>query len=119
MVQKLLVESLSRSMYAYCSIARGNSGFLGEGVERSLGEIDLAERIAVGGLNLIESSRDAAAQVCWCQVGSRRRRLYLWCKGFEGTRFDCAVTVVIDHCIAKNAEEPGVGGLRGLQIVSL
>jgi hypothetical protein len=119
MVQKLLVESLSRSMYAYRSIARGDSGFLGEGVERSLSEIDFAERFAIGGLNLIESSRDAAAQVSRSQIGSRRRRLYLWCQGFEGTRFDCAVTVVIDHCIAKNAEEPGVGCLLGLQILNL
>jgi len=119
MMHKLLAEGLARSMYAYCSIARGNSGFLGEGVERSLSEIDFAERFAIGGLNLIESSGDAAAQVSRSQIGSRRRRLYLWCQGFEGTRFDCAVTVVIDHCIAENAEEPGVGGLPGLQILSL
>ena len=55
-MQKLLTESLSRSMYAYCSIAGGNSCLLGEGLKGSLSEIDFAERIAVSRLNLIEGS---------------------------------------------------------------
>jgi hypothetical protein len=119
MMQKLLTESLSRSMYAYCSIARRDSCLLGEGIKRSLSEIDFSEDVAIARLNLIEGSRDAAAQVCRCKIRSGRRRLHLRGQGFEGTRFDCAVTVVIDHGIAKNAEEPGIGCLLGLQILNL
>jgi hypothetical protein len=119
MMQKLLAESLSRSMYANCGIAGGDSSLLGEGVERSFSKIDFAECLAVGGLNLIEGPGDAAAYVCRCEIRSSGWRIYLCCKGLEGARFECAVTIVVDYCVAKDAEEPGVGCLLGLQIFDL
>ena len=115
MIQKLLAESLSCAVYAHCSITEGDSCLLGEGVKRSLAQIDFAERFAIGGLNLLEGSGDAAAEVCRGKVRSGRGGFYLRGQRLEGTRFDCTVPIMVDHCIAKDAEEPGVGGLLCLE----
>ena len=118
-MQKLLAESSSGSMSAHRGVAGCDSRALGECVERSLVEIDLAQDFTIGGLDLIEGTRDAAAHFSGCGIGRRCRGIDAGCPWLKGSCLDCAVTVVVDDGIAKDTEEPGIGGAAGLQIFDL
>jgi len=119
MMQKLLAESPSSSMSAYRGVAGCDSRALGECVERGFVEVDLAQDFTIGGLNLIEGTRDAAAHLCRCGIGCRCRGIDAGRPWLEGASFNGPVTVVVDDGVAKDAEEPGIGGVAGLQIFDL
>lgn len=113
------MESLAGSMSAHCGVDGCDSRALGECVEWGFVEVDLAQHFTIGGLNLIEGTRNAAAYLCRCGIGCRCRRIDAGRPWLEGSCFNCAVTVVVDNGVAKDAEEPGIGGFAGLQIFDL
>lgn len=113
------MESLSGSMSAHRSVAGCDSRALGECVERSLVQVDLAQDFTIGGLDLIEGTCDAAAYLCRRGIGCRCRGIDARRPWLEGASFDRAVTVVVDNGVAKDTEEPGIGGVAGLQIFNL
>jgi hypothetical protein len=64
---------------------------------------------------MIESFANTAAEIGRSRIERGGWPIDLWCPGFEGPLFESVVTVVIDDGISKDAEEPGVGGVAGLE----
>jgi len=104
---ELFFKGVAGAMNTDRGIASGDSSFLCEDVEGGVGEIDVAEYFAVGGLHGVESFNDALADdLVSLRVGCVFGRKVLR-PAFEGTVFGGAVAVVIDDGVAQDAIEPG------------
>jgi hypothetical protein len=113
---ELLPERLTSAMDADCSIARGNFCLGCEGFKTELGQIDVAEDLAVGGLHGGEHLFDAFADdLLGFRVGSSLGCEVL-CPALKGAIFGCAVSVVVDDGVAQDAVEPRKGGLLAAEV---
>jgi hypothetical protein len=116
---ELLAEGLTGSVSADGGVAGGDVGGFGEGFEAALGEVDLTNDLAVGGLHGGEDRVDAGADGLlggWidCGFGEEVDGPLL-----ESTVFDGAVAEVVDDGVAKDAIEPGGGRLAVAKIGNL
>lgn len=108
---ELLPEGLTRSMKADGSVARGDSFCLCEGIERLFGEVDIANDLAIGGLEVFNDLADALTHdLMGCHVGLGLGQEFVR-PSLESAVFGCSMAVVIDDGVAQDAIEPGYGRL--------
>ncbi len=92
-------------------ISRCDAGSIGDCFKRFAVEFDLAENLAVCGLEFVEGPKNAVTGAVFCQ------RVWLGFGGdilrpaIEGAVFSGAMTVVVDDGVAQNAIEPGNNGI--------
>lgn len=111
-MDKLLMEGSARPVSAHRSGPGGDSCLLRKALKRSLVEINLLEDLPVGGTDLFDGVVHATTETGGS--GFRGGRLKLG-SGHQGAVFHGTVTMVIDDAVAKDAKEPGFGGVAGLE----
>lgn len=116
---ELLSECLTSAVDADCSIARRNTCLGREGFKAEIGQIDITEDLAVGGLHGGQHLADAVTDdLLSFRVGSGLDCEVL-CPALERTIFGCAVSVVVDDGVAQDAVEPGEGGFFAAELLRL
>jgi len=97
---ELLPECLTRSMKANGSVAARNSLCLCEGIDRLFGEVDVANDLAIGGLEVFNDLADALTDdLMGCHVGLGLGQ-ELVRPSLERAIFGCSMAVVIDDGVA-------------------
>jgi hypothetical protein len=109
-VKKLLVEGAASSVSADCGSSWCDSRTEREVFEGSFLEVDFLKESTVGRLKFVDGFVHATAKVRRC-VWRGDRVFSLGRPVCKSAIFNGAVAIVIDDCVAKDAEEPGIGAL--------